>query len=89
MPQMRADQAGHLAERPALAELLEAAELGDVEAGVGHVTGVVEEDADLRVPLDAGDGVDDDALRHFSSPINEPQRHREHRVKKHRETETV
>ena len=38
-------EAGHLAERPALAEPLEAAELGDVEARVGHLPGVVEVDA--------------------------------------------
>ena len=50
----------HLVERAALAELLEAAELGDVEVGVGDLAGVVEVDGDLGVALDAGDRVDDD-----------------------------
>ena len=49
---------------PALAELLEAAELDHVEFGVGHVAVVVQEDADFGVALDAGDRVDDDAFGH-------------------------
>ena len=48
--------AGHFRVGPAFAELLEAAELDDVELGVGHVAVVVHEDADLGVALDAGDG---------------------------------
>jgi hypothetical protein len=56
--------AGHLVEGPALAELLEAAELGDVEAGVGHRAGVVEVDGDLGVAFDACYRVDDDAFAH-------------------------
>ena len=35
----------------------------DVEAGVGHLAGVVEVDGDLGVALDARHRVDDDALR--------------------------
>ena len=64
----RADAAGaggdrrHLPEHPALAELLEAAELDDVELGVADLAVVVEEDADLGVTLDAGDRVDDDSF---------------------------
>ena len=45
MPQMRGGDAGHLAEGAALAELLEAAELDDVEAGVGDLALVVQEEA--------------------------------------------
>ena len=52
----------HLRERAALAELLEAAELGDVEIRLFHAALLVEVDRDLGVPLDAGDGVDDDFL---------------------------
>ncbi len=55
---------GHLVERAALAEPLEAAELGDVELGVGHLSGVVEIDGDLGVAFDARDGVDDNPLSH-------------------------
>jgi hypothetical protein len=54
----------HLVERPPLAELLEAAELGYVKSGVGDVSGVVEPQGDLRVAFDAGDGVDGDRLSH-------------------------
>jgi hypothetical protein len=60
--------AGHLAEGASLAELLEAAELDDVEPGVGDLSLVVQEESDLRVALDAGDGVDDDALAHDVVP---------------------
>ena len=52
----------HFVERPALAEFLEPAKLGDVELRVGDVAVVVEMDGDLRVTLDAGDRVDDDGL---------------------------
>ena len=45
-------QARHLVERPALAQLLEAPELGDVELRVLDHASVVELDRDLRVPLD-------------------------------------
>ena len=62
MPQMRCGDAGHLAVRAALAELLEAAELDDVKLGVGHVALVVHEDADLGVALDAGHWVNDNSF---------------------------
>ena len=45
---------------PALDEALEAAELDDVEAGLGHLAGVVELDGDLAVALDPGDRFDGD-----------------------------
>ncbi len=54
--------AGHLPERPAVAEPLEAAELRHVEARVGDLPVVVELDRDLRVALDPRHRVDDDAL---------------------------
>ena len=54
--------AGHFAVGPAFAEFLEAAEFDDVELGVGHVAGVVHEDADLGMALDAGHGINDDAF---------------------------
>src|ERR1017187_5962291 len=56
--------AGHLAVGTALAELLEPAELDHVELGIRHITGVVHEDADLGVTLDAGYGINDDTLAH-------------------------
>ena len=56
--------AGHLAVGATLTELLEPAELDYVKLGVGHVAGVVHEDADLGVALDTGHGVNDNALSH-------------------------
>ena len=63
--------AGHFLVRPALAKLLEAAKLDHVELGVGHVAGVVQENADLGVALDAGYGVNDDAFRHREKDCRE------------------
>ncbi len=54
--------AGHLGVGPAFAEFLEAAKLDDVEFRVGNIPGVVHENADLGVPLDAGHRIDDDAF---------------------------
>jgi hypothetical protein len=48
--------ARHLADGPPLAELLEAAELDDVEPGVGNLPLVVQEEGDLGVALDAVTG---------------------------------
>ena len=62
MPQMRAMSDGISVKRPALAELLEAAELRHVEVSLVDVALLVQVDRDLAVPLDAGDGVDDDFL---------------------------
>ena len=58
-------QARHLVERPAFAELLEAAELR--LRGTGRVRtspAVVEVDGDLGVALDPGHGIDEDSIGH-------------------------
>ena len=49
--------ARHLLGRPADAELLEAAQLGDLEVDVGDVALVVQEDLDLAVAFEPGDRV--------------------------------
>ena len=48
----------HLVIGPALGEFLEAAHLGDVELRFGDAARVVQEDIDLGVAFDAGDGVE-------------------------------
>lgn len=53
--------ARHLFGRAADAELLEAAQFGDLEVGIGHVARFVEEDLDFAVPFQPGDGVDGNA----------------------------
>ena len=53
-------------ERAAFAELLEAAELGDVEVRVLDLALLVQVDRDLGVAFDAGDGIDDDGLPCFT-----------------------
>ncbi len=53
-----AGEGGHLLDGPADAEALEAAQLGDLEIGVGHLPGFVEQDLDLAVALQPGDRVD-------------------------------
>ena len=55
-------QVGHVLGRPAHAELLEAAQLRDLQVGVGHVALVVEEDVDLAVAFQPRDGVDGDTF---------------------------
>ena len=60
-----ADAAGdlrHVLGRPADAEHLEAAQLGDLQVGALHVALLVEEDVDLAVALEARDRIDGDAL---------------------------
>ncbi|MCU0508608.1 MAG: hypothetical protein MUC34_09410 [Anaerolineae bacterium] len=52
----------HLFDRPADGELLEAAQLGNLEVGVGNVPFVVQEDGDFAVALEARDWIDGDAL---------------------------
>jgi hypothetical protein len=54
----------HLAERPALAELLEAAKLRDMEAGAGDGAVRAQMQRDLGVAFDACDGFDDDPFEH-------------------------
>src|SRR5208283_757971 len=64
-----ADSSGdarHLAERAALAELLEAPEFHDVELRVRHLAVVAKVYADLGVALDARDRVYYDSLCHAS-----------------------
>ena len=52
--------ARQLLDRPADAEALEAAQLGDLEVGVGHFAVVVQENLDLAVALETGDWIDAD-----------------------------
>ena len=57
-----------LPERVALDELLEAAELDDMQPGVDDVVVVVEVHGDLAVALDPGDGIDDQLSAHATPP---------------------
>ena len=59
-------QRRHLVKRTAFAQLLEAAELGDVKAGVLDPAFFVEMQRDLGMAFDAGHRIDDDgaALLH-------------------------
>ena len=61
-------EAGHLVERAALREFLEAAHLGYVEVCVFNFARGVELDRDFAVALEAGDGVDGDGLAHDQAP---------------------
>src|ERR1017187_4304308 len=59
----------HLRERPAFAQLLEAAELGDVELRVFDAAVLAEKQRDLGVALDPADVFDSDGLfRHGYAP---------------------
>ena len=53
-------QRWHLGERAALAELLKAAKLGDMKAGILDAPVLVEMQGDLGVAFDAGHRIDDD-----------------------------
>jgi hypothetical protein len=53
----------HFPVRPAFDELLEAAELDDVQPHLLHAVGVVEQDRHLAVAFDARQRVDGDALQ--------------------------
>ena len=55
-------QRRHFVERTALAELLEAAELGDVEAGILDPAVFVEMQRDLGMAFDARHRIDDDGV---------------------------
>ena len=55
-------QVRHVLGRPAHAELLEAAKLGNLQIGVGHVALVVQEDVDLAVTFQPGDGINGNTL---------------------------
>ena len=52
----------HLVEWAALDEFLEPAHLCDVELRAGHAAVVAQMNRDLRVPFNAGDGIDRDLL---------------------------
>ena len=60
-------QDGHLLDRPADAEGLEAAQLGHLEVRSLHVARVIEEDLDLAVAFEAGDRVDGQARHRATS----------------------
>ena len=62
-------EAGHLVERPAFGEFLEAAHLGHVKVCVFHLALGVQLDGDLAVSFKAGDGIDGDGLGHNSSSM--------------------
>ena len=64
MPQTRGVMPGISENRSALAEVLEATELGDVETGVRDLAGVIQEEGDFSVTLDAGHRVDLDPAGH-------------------------
>ena len=59
-------QVRHVFGRPAHAELLETAQLRNLQVGVGHVALVVEEDLDLAVAFQPGDRVDGNAFHNGS-----------------------
>ena len=61
--------ARHLLGRPADAELLEAAQLRDLEVGVRDVALSFEEDLDLAVTFEARDGINGDLL-HRAAPFS-------------------
>jgi hypothetical protein len=57
--------ARHFGERPAFAEFLEPTKFDDVKFCVRNLTGVIQEDANFGVSLDAGYRVNDDASSHW------------------------
>ncbi len=59
----------HLLDGASDAEALEAAQLRDLEVGVGDVAFFVQEDFDLAVSFQAGDGVNRDFLHDFLSEM--------------------
>ena len=62
---------GHLLDGPPDAEFFEAAQLRHLEEGVGDVAGVVEEDRDLAVTLQPGDGIEGDRFHFRRLPTSE------------------
>ena len=70
--------ASQLFDRTPQAEALEAAQLGDLEVDVLHLVVVVDEDLDLAVTFEAGDGVDayllHQTLALLSSELARPNR---------------
>ena len=61
-------QRRHLEVRPADHELLEAADLGHLKAGLRDPASLVEQQGDAGMALDTGDGFDDDLLCHGLPP---------------------
>jgi len=64
-PADTAGELGHVFGLPALAELLEPAQLRDLQVGVLDLALVVEENLNLPVPLQPRDRVNRDPLAHF------------------------
>ena len=67
-------QRRHLLDGAADAEPLEAAQLGDLEVGVGDLAVRIEEDLDLAVAFEPGDGVDGDSFHARLLPVVLPGR---------------
>ncbi len=65
---------GHLVDRAALHDALEATELGDMEMGVHDLTLLIELDGDLGVALDPGDRIDGDGSTHGGGSRQRPNR---------------
>jgi len=53
---------GHFLNRPTLAELLKAPQLGDLQIGIGYIAPVVKEDLYPAMALKPGYGIDGDLL---------------------------
>ena len=62
-------QQWHFFHRAANAKAFKSAQFGDLEIGVGNVPFLVEEDFDLAVPFQAGDGIDGYSLLIMVPPI--------------------
>ena len=54
--------AGHFRIRPALAEFFKAAKFNHMKLGVGNISGVVHENADLGVAFNAGHWINENAF---------------------------
>src|SRR5262245_1649521 len=61
---------GQFAHRTAFAELFETAKLGDMKLRIGDIPGIIQENADFCVSLDAGDRIDDNSLSHGLSKFD-------------------
>ncbi len=58
-------QQWHFLYRAAYTEAFKAAQFGNLEVGVGDIAIIVQEDFDLAVTFETGDGVDGDSLSHI------------------------
>src|SRR5262249_2068404 len=61
---------GQFAHWPAFAELFESTKFGDMELRLRDIPGIIQEDADFCVSLDAGDRIDDNSLSHGLSKFD-------------------